>query len=70
MAEDLNERVAVLESKEETMLARLEKIDSTLDAINRQLIRFHGVMGFMAFLVTGLGVAWEIFGDWIKAHWK
>ncbi len=47
-----------------------DKLDATLDAINKQLIRFHGVMGFMAFLVTGLGVVWEIFGDSIKAHWK
>lgn len=70
MPNDMSERVAVLEAKEEALLARLDRMDETLSAINRQLTRFHGAMGAIAFLVTGMGVAWEIFGDWIKGHWK
>ena len=70
MPDDLSERVAVLESKEEALLARLDRMDETLNAINRQLTRFHGAMGAIAFLVTGVGVAWEMFGDAIKRHWQ
>lgn len=70
MYDEMIERIAVLESKEEALLERLEKMDHTLDDINRQLTRFHGAMGMLAFFVTGIGVAWGIFGETIKRHWQ
>lgn len=67
---DHGERLAVLESRIERLEASQSEILQKLDKIDRQLTRYHGFMGGIAFLVTGLGVFWQMAGEWIKAHWR
>ena len=67
---ELSERVAVMESREESISDRIDKIEAQLAEINRQITRFHGAAGMLAFFITGIGVAWGIFGDAIKRHWQ
>ena len=70
MSDDLRERVAVLESTESVVIERLDQMDKTLNDISKQITRFHGAIGMLAFVVSGIGIAWQIFGGWIKSHWQ
>ena len=65
---DHGERLAVLESRiervEQSQFAIMEK----LEKIDKQLTRYHGFLGGVAFLVTGIGVGWNLLGAWIKSQ--
>ena len=52
---------ATLEQSQFAIMEKLEKID-------KQLTRYHGFLGGVAFLVTGIGVGWNLLGDWIKSQ--
>lgn len=53
-------------SVERSQVEIMEKLNS----IHTQITRNHGFLGGVAFLITGVGVFWNLLGDWIKAHWQ
>ena len=65
---DHGERLAVLESKIERVEQSQNAIMDKLEKIDLQLTRYHGFLGGAAFLVTGIGVGWNLLGDWIKSQ--
>lgn len=67
---DHGERLAVLEAKMTAVERSQAEIMEKLTAIQTQITRYHGFIGGVAFLVTGIGVFWSLLGDWIKAHWQ
>ena len=67
---DHGERLAVLESRIERVEQSQNAIMEKLEKIDRQITRYHGFLGGVAFLITGIGVFWNLLGDWIKAHWQ
>jgi hypothetical protein len=70
MSDEIHERVAVLEANYEATVKKLDEAISKLDGINTQLSKYHGFIGAVAFIVTGVGIAWNIFGGWVKTHWQ
>ena len=66
----LAERVAVLESRDVEQDRKLDAILSNQKLMMDSYQRFHGAFGIVAFMVTGVGVAWSIMGEWLKSHWK
>ena len=65
---DHGERLAVLESRIEHVERSQSAIMEKLDKIDNQLTRYHGFLGGVAFLVTGIGVGWNLLGAWIKSQ--
>lgn len=68
--QEINERLAVAEARIETLEGTNVKVLEKLEAIERQMTRYHGFLGGVAFLITGIGIAWNMFGEWIRAHWQ
>ena len=67
---DHGERLAVLEAKMTAVERSQNEIMEKLNAIQTQITRYHGFLGGVVFFVTGIGVFWNLIGDWIKAHWQ
>ena len=74
---DLNERVAVLESRLNTVTATIEQhgkllvsIDGRLDSIESRLIGQKGFIGGVMFIASCLGTFLAFGKDWFLAHWK
>ena len=65
---DHGERLAVLESRIERVEQLQFAIMEKLEKIDKQLTRYHGFLGGVAFLVTGIGVGWNLLGAWIKSQ--
>lgn len=70
MSESLPERVAVLESQHKQFLDTQTIILTKVEGIEKQITKYHGFLGGIAFLISGIGVAWSMFGDAIKSHFK
>ena len=68
MSETIPERVAVLEAKQEEFIKTQTLILDKVSGIESQITRYHGFLGGIAFLLTGVGICWNMFGDWIKSH--
>lgn len=64
------ERIVVLETNMETMQRTHEDIMSKLEVIQSQLTRYHGFLGGVAFIISGVGVLWTLLGGWFKSHWS
>ena len=65
---DHGERLAVLESKIERVEQSQNAIMDKLEKIDLQLTSYHGFLGGVVFLVTGIGVGWNLLVDWIKSQ--
>ncbi len=65
---DHGERLAVLEAKMTAVERSQNEIMEKLNAIQTQITRYHGFLGGVAFLVTGIGVGWNLLGAWIKSQ--
>lgn len=65
---DHGERLAVLESRIERVEQLQNAIMEKLEKIDKQLTSYHGFLGGVVFLVTGIGVGWNLFGTWIKSQ--
>ena len=65
---DHGERLAVLESRIDHIEVSQSEIMEKLNKIDSQLTRYHGFLGGVAFLVTGIGVGWDLLGTWIKTQ--
>ena len=65
---DHGERLAVLESRIERVEQLQNAIMEKLEKIDKQLTRYHGFLGGVVFLATGIGVGWNLLGAWIKSQ--
>ncbi len=65
---DHGERLAVLESRIERVEKSQFAIMEKLEKIDKQLTSYHGFLGGVVFLVTGIGVGWNLLGTWIKSQ--
>jgi uncharacterized membrane protein YjjP (DUF1212 family) len=62
------ERVAVVETKVETLEDQHKELLRLLHEIKDEMTRYKGFVGGIAFLVSCLGVAAAFFKDWIIKH--
>ena len=62
------ERVAVVETKVETLENQHKELLKLLHEIKDEMTRYKGFVGGIAFLVSCLGVAAAFFKDWIIKH--
>jgi hypothetical protein len=60
----------VLETKVEALEKLNAEILDSLQTINAQLTRYHGFIGGIAFVVSGVGVLWTFGKDWFMEHWQ
>jgi hypothetical protein len=67
---DHAERVVVLETKVEALEETNKEILASLKTINNQLTKYHGFIGGIAFIVSGVGVLWTFGKDWFLNHWN
>jgi len=70
MSDTIPERVAVLESQHKQFMDTQTIILQKVEGIEKQITRYHGFLGGIAFLISGIGVAWGMFGDAIRSHFK
>ena len=64
------ERVVVLETKLEDLEKSHEAIIAKLEKIDGQLTKYHGFIGGIAFVLSGVGVLWSLGKDWLLTHFK
>lgn len=62
------ERIAVLESEVGALKKDQEEILKIMHEIKDEMTKYKGFLGGIAFLVSGLGVAFTLFKDWIFKH--
>jgi len=62
------ERIAVLESQQEQFMKTQTLILEKVEGIEKQITKYHGFLGGVAFLLTGVGIAYNFFKDWISVH--
>lgn len=65
---EMNERVAVLESEIDALKKDQDEILKIMHEIKDEMTRYKGFLGGIAFLISGLGVAFTLFKDWILKH--
>lgn len=65
---ELIERVAKLETRVDLMESTQGDILEELRKVNQHITRYHGFAGGIAFVLSGMVVAWQLFGEWIKSH--
>lgn len=63
-----NERIAVLESEVEALKKDQEEILKIMHEIKDEMTKYKGFLGGIAFLVSGLGVFFTLFKEWIIKH--
>lgn len=64
------DRLTKLELKQNLIYEKLEKIDKRTSETHDELTKYKGALGFLVFLVSSMGAAWAVFGDWIVRHMK
>jgi uncharacterized membrane protein len=62
----IDERVAVIEVRMARLEATNELVLSELRKVSAQLTRYHGFAGGIAFVVSGMWIAWQMFGNWLR----
>jgi hypothetical protein len=61
-----NERVAVLENEVRALKVELDDMQTKLDMILAEITRYRGFLGGIMFIISGVGLAWQIFGEHLK----
>jgi hypothetical protein len=67
---DHHERVVVLETKVEALEELNKEILNSLQSINGQLTKYHGFIGGVAFIISGVGILWTFGKDYFQRHWN
>ena len=63
---ELHERVARVEQK----LEQLDDIEDKLDTIERDLVRYRGLIGGVLLVVTAVGTLLKLAWGYIESHWS
>jgi len=65
---DQIERLAVMESKVETLEDNHKELLKLMHEIKDEMTRYKGFLGGIAFLTSGVVVFLTIFKDWLSKH--
>lgn len=65
-----HDRVVVLETKVDALEEINKEILANLQAINGQLTKYHGFIGGVAFIISGVGILWTFGKDYFSRHWS
>ncbi len=63
-----NERIAVLEAEVGALKKDQDEILKIMHEIKDEMTKYKGFLGGIAFLVSGLGVFFTLFKEWIIKH--
>ena len=66
----MGERVAVLESTITDIKRDQEIILNAVEGIRSDMSRYKGMLGGIVLVISGLAACFEIFGGYIRDHWK
>jgi len=66
----LQERVVVIETNLDVMRQQHESMLEKLDLLLSENNRYKGMIGGIAIVFSGLVVCFELFGGYIREHWK
>jgi hypothetical protein len=67
---DIRERVAVLEATVTEIKTNQASILEEVQGIRGDLSRYKGVLGGVLLVLSAIGFAIEVFGSYIKDHWR
>lgn len=65
---DQVERIAVIESKVETLEDNHKELLRLMHEVKDEMTRYKGFLGGIAFLASGVGIFLTVFKDWIWKH--
>lgn len=68
--EGIGERVAVLESTITDIKSDQDKILFALADIKSDMSRYKGMLGGIVLVISAIAACFEIFGGYIRDHWK
>ena len=66
--DDILERLTRLETLHIVDSEKMNEAIEKIDKINHQLTQYHGFIGGIIFICTGLGIALEFFKTWLDRH--
>lgn len=67
MADHL-ERIAIVETKVDTLEDNHKELLHLMHEIKDEMTRYKGFLGGLAFLASGVGIFLTVFKDWIVKH--
>lgn len=62
------ERMAVIETKVETLEDNHKELLKLMHEIKDEMTRYKGFLGGLAFIASGIGIFLTLFKDWIIKH--
>jgi hypothetical protein len=65
---DMNERLAVIETKVEDLEANHKELLKLMHEVKDEMTRYKGFLGGVAFIASGIGIFLTLFKDWIIKH--
>jgi hypothetical protein len=68
MMSDMNERLAVIETKVEDLEANHKELLKLMHEVKDEMTRYKGFLGGVAFIASGIGIFLTLFKDWILKH--
>jgi hypothetical protein len=67
---DQIERMAVIETKIETLEDNHKELLKLMHEIKDEMTKYKGFLGGLAFLASGIGIFLTVFKDWILKHFS
>jgi hypothetical protein len=67
---DQIERMAVLETKVDTLEDNHKELLKLMHEIKDEMTKYKGFLGGLAFLASGIGIFLTVFKDWILKHFN
>jgi len=65
---DMNERLAVIETKVEDLEQNHKELLKLMHEVKDEMTRYKGFLGGVAFIASGIGIFLTLFKDWIIKH--
>ena len=65
---DMNERLAIIETKVEDLEDNHKELLKLMHEIKDEMTRYKGFLGGVAFIASGIGIFLTLFKDWIIKH--
>jgi hypothetical protein len=65
---DMNERLAVIETKVEDLEANHKELLKLMHEVKDEMTRYKGFLGGVAFIASGIGIFLTLFKDWLIKH--
>lgn len=62
------DRVLVLEKDVKEIKADIAEMQHTLSVIQSKITKFHGFVGGVAYVISGMVLCWQLFGDFLRKY--